>query len=128
MLAQQHPDTGMIAYFLPMYQGAEKVWGTPTEDFWCCHGTLVQAHTIYANHVWYEDAAGLTLAQYIPSEADWEKNGVKVALRLQNDPQTKQNRRPNSLAYDLRVETSQPVEFDLRIRLPWWVSGGQLFS
>ena len=57
ILAQQHPDTGMIAYFLPFYAGAEKVWGTPTEDFWCCHGTLVQAHTIYTNHIWY-DACG----------------------------------------------------------------------
>jgi uncharacterized protein len=37
ILAQQHPDIGMIAYFLPLYAGAEKVWGTPTEDFWCCH-------------------------------------------------------------------------------------------
>ena len=51
VLAQQHPDTGMISYFLPMYPGAEKVWGTPTEDFWCCHGSLVQAHTVYANHI-----------------------------------------------------------------------------
>ena len=40
ILAQQHPETGMIAYFLPLYAGAEKVWGTPTEDFWCCHGSL----------------------------------------------------------------------------------------
>jgi hypothetical protein len=123
VLAQQHPDTGMIAYFMPMYQGAEKVWGTPTEDFWCCHGSLVQAHTIYANHVWYEDAAGLTLAQYIPGEVRWVRGGNLVSLRLENDPQTKLNHRPNSLTYQLRVETGQPEEFSLRIRVPRWVSG-----
>ena len=45
LLAQQHPETGMPAYFLPLEGGARKQWGTPTEDFWCCHGSLVQAHT-----------------------------------------------------------------------------------
>jgi uncharacterized protein len=123
ILAQQHPDSGMIAYFLPMYQGAEKIWGTPTDDFWCCHGTLVQAHTIYANHVWYAGPDGLTLGQYIPSSADWEKDGVKVNLRLRDDPQARQHRRPNSQAYELRIEAGQPLEFDLRVRLPWWLSG-----
>ena len=49
ILAQQHPDTGMIAYFLPLHAGAQKIWGTPTDDFWCCHGSLVQAHTMYAD-------------------------------------------------------------------------------
>jgi DUF1680 family protein len=123
ILAQQHPDTGMISYFLPMYQGAEKVWGTPTDDFWCCHGSLVQAHTIYANHVWYEDPGGLTLTQYIPSQANWEHSRTQVSLRLENDPQLKQNHRPDSLAYQLQVEAAQPVEFSLRIRIPGWVSG-----
>ena len=47
-LAQQHPETGMVTYFLPLRSGSAKKWGTPTEDFWCCQGTLIQAHTVYA--------------------------------------------------------------------------------
>jgi DUF1680 family protein len=123
ILAQQHPDTGMIAYFLPLYAGAEKVWGSPTEDFWCCHGTLVQAHTQYPNYIWYESETGLTLSQYIPNETDWNWGGQPVSLRLTHDPQLKVNRRPDSLAYDLRVQAQQPVEFSLRLRLPWWLNG-----
>ena len=123
ILAQQHPDTGMISYFLPMFPGAEKVWGTPTEDFWCCHGTLVQAHTIYANHIWYAGTDGLTLSQYIPSETRWEAGRGVVTLRLSEDPQTGQPRRPHSSAYHLSVQTAQPLEFSLRLRLPWWLSG-----
>ncbi|MFP3814060.1 beta-L-arabinofuranosidase domain-containing protein, partial [Bacillus sp. SIMBA_005] len=53
ILAQQHPRTGMPAYFLPLEGGAIKNWGTPTEDFWCCHGTLVQAHTRHASLTFY---------------------------------------------------------------------------
>jgi uncharacterized protein len=122
ILAQQHPDTGMISYFLPFYAGAEKVWGTPTEDFWCCHGTLVQAHTIYTNHIWYVDAGGLTLSQYIPNELAWQQDGQAVSLRLAHDPQLASPRRPASLAYTLSVQCAQAMEFSLRLRLPWWLS------
>jgi uncharacterized protein len=123
ILAQQHPDTGMIAYFLPFYAGAEKVWGTPTEDFWCCHGTLVQAHTIHANHIWFEGDGELTLSQYIPSEASWQRDNKNVTLRLTQDHQLQSHHRPENLAYDLFVQADQPVEFTLRLRLPWWLSG-----
>lgn len=122
ILAQQHPETGMIAYFLPLHAGAEKVWGTPTEDFWCCHGSLVQAHTIYANHIWFAHDGGLTLSQYIPSELTWEQDGLPVTLRLTHDAQLKSHHRPNSIAYSLRVQAAQPVTFNLRLRLPWWLS------
>ena len=123
ILAQQHPDIGMIAYFLPLYAGAEKVWGTPTEDFWCCHGTLVQAHTNYANHIWFEQEGGLILSQYIPSEGTWQQDGKNVTLHLTQDHQLQSHRRPESLAYDLLVQVDQPMEFTLRLRLPWWLSG-----
>lgn len=122
ILAQQHPDTGMIAYFLPLYAGAEKVWGSPTDDFWCCHGSLVQAHTMYADNIWFEHAGGLTLSQYIPSELTWAQDGVPVTLRLTHDAQLKSHHRPDSLAFSVRVQATQPVAFSLRLRIPWWVS------
>ena len=71
ILAQQHPDTGMIAYWLPLQAGVVKEWGTPTEDFWCCHGTLVEAHTINERGLYFEDDEGLVVTQYIPSELNW---------------------------------------------------------
>ena len=122
ILAQQHPDSGMIAYFLPLYAGAEKIWGSPTDDFWCCHGSLVQAHTMYADNIWFEHAGGLTLSQYIPSELAWERDGVPVTVRLAHDAQLKAHHRPDSLAYTIHVQAAAPVEFSLRLRIPWWVS------
>ena len=47
ILAQQNPQTGMINYFLALEPGSKKVWGSETHDFWCCHGSLVQAHTTH---------------------------------------------------------------------------------
>lgn len=123
ILAQQHSDSGMVAYFLPLHAGAEKVWGTPTEDFWCCHGSLVQAHTMYVNHIWHESESGLTLNQYIPSELIWHREGRSMTLRLTQDPQLKSQHRPESLAYDLHMRADHPVECTIRVRLPWWLSG-----
>jgi uncharacterized protein len=123
ILAQQHPDTGMVAYFLPLYAGAEKEWGSPTEDFWCCHGSLVQAHSIYADHIWFEQTGGLTLSQYIPCELAWIHNAQSIHIRLIQDLQLQSPHRPNSLAYSLHVQSDTPQEFSLRLRLPWWLSG-----
>jgi DUF1680 family protein len=123
VLAQQNPDTGMIAYFLPLHAGAQKAWGSPTEDFWCCHGSLVQAHTIYANHIWYQSDHALTLSQYIPSEATWELEAETIHLRLEQDHQLESHHRPENLAYELKINAEQSREFSLRLRLPWWVSG-----
>ena len=123
ILAQQNPQTGLIAYFLPLRPGSVKAWGTPTHDFWCCHGSLVQAHTIYADHVYFEDDEGLVLAQYIPGDLTWRRDGGTVKVTLAEDPQLGSAHRPGSWAFDLSVASEQPQTFTLKIRLPWWLSG-----
>ncbi|HOM70738.1 MAG TPA: glycoside hydrolase family 127 protein [Armatimonadota bacterium] len=123
ILAQQHPETGMVTYFLPLHGGAQKKWGTPTEDFWCCHGTLVQAHVLHNAYVYYEDAEGLVVAQFIPTEAAWKWNGVPVKVLQTIDMQKEQTRRPKNNAFNLTVQAEQPVDFTLKIRLPWWLKG-----
>lgn len=63
------------------------------------------------------------MSQYIPSELTWEQDNQPVTLRLTHDAQLKSHHRPNSIAYSLRVQAAQPVTFNLRLRLPWWLSG-----
>lgn len=122
ILAQQHPDTGMVAYFLPLHPGAVKTWGTPTEDFWCCHGSLVQAHTVYANHIAYADDRGIVLAQWIPGEITWQVDGVAVKIRLEADAQLQSHHRPSTNAFRIRILCDQTVDFSLRLRIPWWIA------
>lgn len=122
ILAQQHPETGMVTYFLPLRSGSVKKWGTPTDDFWCCHGTLIQAHATYPNHIFFEDDMGLILSQYIPCQLDWSYQGNPISLTLAEDIQPEEHRRPSNRAYNLKIVTTIPQEFSLRIRLPWWVS------
>lgn len=132
ILAQQHPTTGQITYFLPMEPGAKKTWGSATNDFWCCHGSLVQAQSQHDRYIYYTGSEGLTVAQYIPSEASFERGGhtVKIAQTIVNeaddhrvhrgdDPQD----RPNRQVIDLRVTSAAPTAFALKLRIPWWVQG-----
>ena len=133
ILAQQNAETGMIAYFLPLRAGSTKRWGTPTDDFWCCHGSLVQAHTMYANHVYYEDGDGLVVSQYIPTELEWERDGVPVAVKQTFDTEAYSMgkvhefdgpvHRPNRRVVEMSVHCETPAEFALKMRVPWWVAG-----
>ncbi len=132
ILAQQNPRTGMIAYFLPLRSGARKVWGTPTNDFWCCHGSLVQAQTRHDRYVYYTDKDGVIIDQYLPSEASVDWSGGKLKVRQRFDPETRGYgllstddpiRRPNRWVVNLSVETDKPSDFTLRLRLPWWLAG-----
>jgi uncharacterized protein len=130
ILAQQHPQTGMVTYFLPLAAGSKKTWGTPTDDFWCCHGSLVQAHSRHDRYIYYADRNDIVIAQYIPSEAAWSCQGTPVRISqtmlreaddhrvdLERDP----DNRPSHWAVEIRVDADQPVEFSLRLRVPTWL-------
>jgi len=134
ILAQQHPETGMVAYFLPLEAGGRKKWGTATEDFWCCHGTLLQAQTNYNTAIFYEDESDLYVSQYIPARLSWQKDEINIIIEQSISPQTgdivainetnlSQETRPDNICVNYRVKCDQPIEFKLRFRIPWWVTG-----
>lgn len=134
ILAQQNSATGMVAYFLPLEAGAQKRWGTPTDDFWCCHGTLVQAHTNYNSFIFYEDKEGLYVSQYIPSRLTWQKNGGNVILEQTISSQTdnmvaineinpSQKNRPNEICINYKIQCDRPLDFAIKFRVPWWMEG-----
>ena len=122
-LAQQHPETGTVTYFLPLRSGSVKKWGTLTDDFWCCQGTLIQNHTCYPNHIFYEEEGkDLVLSMYIPCQLDWDKDGTRVSLTLSEESQAEAHRRPGNQSYELKIACEQPRNFALKFRLPWWIS------
>ncbi len=133
ILAQQHPRTGMIAYFLPLAAGSHKPWGSPTCDFWCCHGTLVQAHTLHNAWIYYQGREAIAVCQYIPSSLHTELAGRKVNIELALDQQATgaadnnasaagSRHRPDRISVRLTVNCSAPVEFALKLRIPGWVT------
>ncbi len=142
ILAQQHPETGMVAYFLPLEGGAVKDWGSPTEDFWCCHGTLVQAHTRHASLAFYasEGADTLTVAQFIPATATVLAPGgaAEVALELvdnaldvgpdANAGPAGETRRPRAWRVRVTASGAGAPSMRLRVRIPEWVTSAPVVS
>lgn len=134
-LAQQNAQTGMPAYFLPLGAGSRKKWGTRTRDFWCCHGTMVQAQTLYPELVWFTDGDKITAAQYIPSEFTAEMNGAKVTvsqttgMKYYNDQaffDEKDDGQMSRWLLKFSVKCDKPVRFTLSLRVPEWAKGVEL--
>ncbi|MFD1673687.1 beta-L-arabinofuranosidase domain-containing protein [Alicyclobacillus fodiniaquatilis] len=145
VLAQQSKQTGMVSYFLDMEPGSKKVWGSETNHFWCCHGTLVQAQASYDHAIFHEDQSGFVVSQYIPSRTSWHYGGTNVQVQLNqlsqsgtmvmqtfNDeghdsiqhvhrPQSP-SERPNQYVYELQIQCDKPTEFEIKLRVPWWVN------
>lgn len=134
-LAQQNAQTGMPAYFLPLGAGSRKKWGTKTRDFWCCHGTMVQAQTLYPELVWFTDGDKITAAQYIPSEFTAEMNGANVTvsqttgMKYYNDQaffDEKDDGQMSRWLLKFSVNCDKPVRFTLSLRVPEWAKGVEL--
>jgi len=139
LLAGQNKQTGMVAYFMRLEAGSYKFWGTPTHDFWCCHGTLVQSHTRHNENVYYESEGNLSICQYVPSELRWGRDGGAVTVRQEFDDQSSgthshvQNqkviakqpaiRKPKHWKVKVTVSCETESAFALQLRLPSWMAG-----
>ena len=134
ILAQQNPRTGMVSYFLPIEAGARKIWGSPTNDFWCCHGSLVQAHALHNALIYYADKEGVVVSQYIPSRLETSVAGKAVEIAMAFDQRNQgaadnnasasgSRHRPESWFLNITVSCPEPLQMTLKLRVPWWVKG-----
>jgi DUF1680 family protein len=146
ILAQQNPDTGMVSYFLPQGAGSVKKWGSATNDFWCCHGTLMQAHASVDQNITFTDDDSIVLSQYLPSKTVWNAFDTRVELTLTQDTlkglgiggkfshaghmaiqhvhsPPSPDQRPEAFVYEVQIGCDSPTEFTLKLRIPWWVTG-----
>ena len=46
-----YPSEGLLTYFLPMRAGSRKGWASKTQDFFCCHGSVVQANAAHNQYL-----------------------------------------------------------------------------
>ena len=111
ILGQQDPQTGMVAYFLPLLSGAHKVYSTPENSFWCCVGSGFESHAKYAESIYYHDGEGLFVNLFIPSVLDWKEKGMKVR---------QETRFPASETTVLTLSMAEPVRTTFRLRYPSW--------
>ena len=136
------PSSGLLTYFLPMRAGAQKGWASKTGDFFCCHGTLVQANAAFNRGIYHQLGDVVYLSQYLDSEVTLTVNGSSVTLLQKNDPLTgsahlssdssarqsvledtrKYPSNPDCLVPCLQIGTDRETAMTLMIRIPWWTS------
>ncbi len=115
ILGQQDPETGMIAYFLPMLPGAHKVYSTKQESFWCCVGTGFENHAKYGETIYYHDDNALYVNLFIASEINWKAKGLQLKQETQY---------PYKPSTTFTMTTSEAIKMPLKIRYPSWAKNG----
>ncbi len=143
LTGEEAPGEGLITYYLPLRAGAKKGWASKFNDFFCCHGTLVQANAVHNRYLWYREADRLYAGIYADSELTAEFDGVKVTVAQRRDtlsgsiqaagdaasnqalnPETGLHAvHPDRRVQRFTIHTDAPVSFTLMLRIPDWAQG-----
>ena len=106
------------------------MWASPKNDFFCCHGTLVQANAIHNHSIYYKSEDAVAVCQYLASDLQDEIKGVGFKLEqkidtlagtqhLSSDSSGKQTigtltriypHDPNKLASRITIKAEKPVD------------------
>lgn len=136
-----YPSEGLLTYFLPMRAGSRKGWASKTQDFFCCHGSVVQANAAHNQYLYYQDGANLYAAQYFDSTARFSIGSTNVTLIQKQDSLSgsfhisstssaeqaihentqRYPIQPDCMAICMRIEMDSPcADFSLKLRIPDW--------
>ncbi len=122
LFAQQNRKTGMVIYYMPLHANARKQWGSETNDFWCCHGSLVQAHTLYADLAFYKNSEEIVLSQYIPGKFKCDMNGAAVEVSQKTIKLWNSEYPDGKNTFSIEVNATESIRFTLSLRVPWWAA------
>lgn len=111
ILGQQDPESGMVAYFLPLLPGAHKVYSTYDRSFWCCVGTGFENHSKYGEAIYYHTDNSLYVNLFIPSELTWSEKGMKIRQETEF---------PENGKVNLKIQAEKPIKWTLNLRYPKW--------
>ncbi len=111
ILGTQAPD-GMLEYYVPMAPGHRRVYGTPTDAFWCCYGTGIETFSRLGEGVWFHDDENLYAALYVASTVRWADKGVAVEQVTTY---------PDGEEIAFRIHAERPTPFTLQLRIPAWL-------
>ncbi len=103
-----------VTYMLPIGPGAQKEYSNNYDDFTCCHGTGMENHVRYTEHIYHHGRDGsLYLNLFLPSVYCWQEKGVTLSLEGDFPSQ--------SFRLVIHTKTAgNPVPMKLKIRIPYW--------
>lgn len=111
ILASQDPESGMVAYFIPLVSGHFKTYSTAMNSFWCCVGTGMENHAKYGDTIYFHSPEALFVNLFIPSELNWKEKGLVVR---------QETKFPDEARTRLTIHCAGPIKLALKIRRPAW--------
>lgn len=107
-------DNGNVMYYANYnINGATKETCNPWS---CCTGTFPIDVAEYHNQIYYKSRNGIYINLFIPSAAEFKINNVNVAIHQSTEF-------PKNNISSITVKIDNPIEFELGIRIPGWLSG-----
>jgi len=94
--------------------GAKRVYSV--HGWPCCAGTLPQVVADYWINGYFREPGAVWVNLYLPSVLQWSESGAKLEMELEGGY-------PENGRVRLRMKSSKPVTFALKLRIPAW-SGG----
>lgn len=111
ILGQQDPETGMVAYFIPLATGTHKIYSTPYNSFWCCVGSGFESNGKMVEQVYGHDDDALYVNMIIPSMVNWTDKSLSVRQLTEF---------PASNTSTLDISTTTPTKATIKLRCPSW--------
>jgi DUF1680 family protein len=102
-----------------MASGLWKLFGTPTQDYWCCTGSMSEAFSKLGDSIYFHDDRNLFVNLFAASELDWQERGVKLI---------QETRFPAEEGTSLTIRAPKPAAFALNVRVPYWATGANSAS
>ena len=109
------PETGTTVYYLPLGNGYSKIYAKPFDSFWCCNGTGAEEFAKLTDTIYFHDSSSIFVNLYIASEVKWTEKGIGIL---------QQTAFPEEQGTTLFVSAEQPVDIDLKLRVPYWAKNG----
>ncbi|MBV9264581.1 MAG: glycoside hydrolase family 127 protein, partial [Acidobacteriaceae bacterium] len=110
--AKRLQNDGRAFYYSDYHLPGQKVY---FPDAWpCCSGTLPQVAADYRKLVYFRDGDGVFVNLYLPSTLRWTaSDGAQCVL-------TQSGAYPVENVVTIKLRTSRPSSFALRLRIPAW--------
>ena len=116
ILSSQNPETGMTTYFQPMATGYFKVYGSPTNHFWCCTGSGMENFSKLGDSIYYKDENSVYITRYTSSILSWDEKDLVIT-------QTADVPSNDTVTITVTTDSKDPVTADLVLRVPDWCNG-----
>lgn len=131
VLAQQHPESGAAAYYLPLHAGSKKIWSTEKRSFWCCCGSVIQAGSSHSIGIYAENEKQIAVNQFIPSVLTSNKWNRKIMISQKLGMAEKNVQKlihsdtgstvyPEVFPIQLSIDSVKAEKMTILVRVPAW--------